>query len=343
MPKTIRNVWEQALTYEKLYKAYVVSRKGKTKRKDVILFSLKYESNIKDILNDLINGTYKFNRYNVFYVYEPKKRKVLAATFRDRVVHTWYVREFIVPYMQTQFIYTSYACIENKGMHMSAKDVQKAMRVVQKKYENPYILKMDITKYFENINREKLYEIISRKIKDMKVLDLTKQILDTSNPYDSKDRKCLGLPIGNYTSQMFANIYMNEIDRYSKHILKCKWYYRYLDDTVIIIESKEKAKELLELITVFLRENLGLTLNKKTNIFKLLQGVNYCGYKINVSRIRIRDRGKKKLKLKLRYINKSLTNGTISLKEAKRSLNGHIGYIQLADVNGIVRKYFRNI
>lgn len=260
----------------------------------------------------------------MFYVYEPKKRKILAASFRDRIVHTWYVQQFIIPYIVPQFITTSYACIEGKGMHMAARDVQKSMKLVENKYQHPYVLKMDIAKYFENISRQKVYEIISKKIKDNNILTLTRQILDSSNTYDTEGKQGRGLPIGNYTSQMFANIYLNEVDMYSKQILKCKWYYRYMDDTVILLESKEMAKYVLERIREFLNFELGLKLNSKTNIFKLSQGVNFCGYKVNTKRLRIRDKGKKKLKLKLRYIDKALKNSEISISEAKRKLAGHI-------------------
>ncbi len=324
MPKTIRNKWKEALTYDNLYAAYKLAKKGKTHRTDVILFSLRYEDYLLDILDKLKNGSYSFSKYKIFYVYEPKKRKILAASFRDRIVHTWYVKQFIIPYLVPTFISTSYACIESKGMHMAARDVQKAMRVVDGKYINPYVLKMDIAKYFENISRKKVYEIISGKIKDRDILDLSKKILDSSNDYDTEGKEGLGLPIGNYTSQMFANIYLHEADAYAKHVLKCKWYYRYMDDTVILLENKERAKYVLSMISEFLFSELGLKLNSKTNIFKLSQGVNFCGYKISTKHMHIRDKGKRKLKLKLRYIDKGLRNNEISISDAKRKLAGHI-------------------
>ena len=110
------------------------------------------------------------------------------------------------------------------------------------------------------------------------------------------------LPIGNYTSQMFANIYLNELDQYIKHKLCCKYYYRYMDDGIILIKTKEQAKEILENIKIFLKQNLELELNKKTQIFKSKQGVNFCGYKINEYRLKIRDKGKRKLKKKVKEL-----------------------------------------
>ena len=159
-------------------------------------------------------------------------------------------------------------------MHKASKDVQKAMRSAKSKWKNYYILKMDVTKYFQNIDKRILWEILKRKMKDKKLLWLTKEILLSTEGM-------VGLPLGNYTSQMFANIYLNELDQYVKHKLKCKYYYRYMDDMVIMCENKEIAKDILNNITKFLKESLKLTLNSKTRIFKNIQGVNFCGYKIN--------------------------------------------------------------
>lgn len=148
---------------------------------------------------------------------------------------------------------------------------------------------MDVRKYFENINKDILYNILSRKIQDEKLLWLLKEII-----YSNEEEK--GLPIGNYTSQMFANIYLNEVDQYIKHKLHCKWYFRYMDDSIILVRTKQEAKEILQKIQAFLKEKLELELNSKTQIFKNKQGVNFCGYKINEYRLKLRDKRKKKTK-----------------------------------------------
>ncbi len=340
MPKRKNNIYFLNCTYEKLYEAYTICKKGKTNRLDVIMFSMDLEKNLKEIRNNLLKDNYTFSSYNLFYVYEPKKRKILAATFKDRIVHTWYVNSFILPYFVPSFINTSYACIRARGMHMAAKAVQKGLRICSKLYLNPYVLKMDITKFFENINRNKVYELIRRKIKDKRVLSLTLDILNSSSCYDEKTG--ISLPIGNYTSQMFANIYLNELDRFIKDKLHVKYYWRYMDDMVLILENKECAKQSLSLITKFLHdESVGLNvqLNSKTQLFRLSQGVNFCGYKINVSRMRIRDKGKKKLVAKLKWLDHNFSCGNISVSDVKRYFAGHLGYIKHADISGIVRKY----
>lgn len=338
MGKKIKNIYDDALTYEKIYQAYILSKKGKSSRLDVIQFSLNYEERLNEMLEELKNMSYSFDSYNLFYIYEPKKRKILSAPFKDWIVHTWYVENFLKPYFVPSFIFHSYACIENKGMHRCALEVRKGINKCNRIYPLGYILKMDISKYFENIDRDILYNLICKKIADKKVLSLTRKILDSTKKYDVVCGK--SLPIGNYSSQMFANIYLNSLDKYLKEILRLKFVYRYMDDVVIILESKAKAKEVLKLITIFLKEELKLTLNSKTNIFKISQGVNFCGYKINVKRMKIRNSGKKKLVKKMKCIRYMAETGKIDISYAKKLLTGYVGYMKIADVDGIVKKYF---
>lgn len=285
MAKTIRNEFNKALSYEPLMKAHLQSRKGKGYRKEIILFNLKQEEYIMWLYDELKNLKYKHGGYAVFYITEPKVRRIEKSKYIDRIVHRWYVNSFIKPYFVPQFIETSYACLENKGMHKACLDVQKGMKYCKNIWGEYYILKMDIKKYFENINKNILHDILQRKIKDPKVLWLTREIL-YSNEGETN------LPIGNYTSQMFANIYLNELDQYVKHKLKGKYYFRYMDDAILIRRTKEEVKSDLENIKFFLSEKLKLELNKKTQIFKSKQGVNFCGYKINEYRLKIRDKGK---------------------------------------------------
>lgn len=333
MAKWLRNEFDKTLNYNNLMKAHNLSKKGKGYKKDIILFELKKEEYIRYLYESLKDGTYRHGGYKVFYVYEPKLRKIEKSKYIDRIVHRFYVDNFLKPYFQTQFIYNSYACIENRGMHKATLDLQKAMKHCKNIWNDYYILKMDVRKFFDNINKDILYKIIERKIKEEKVLWLTKQIIYSSN------RK-VGMEIGNYTSQMYANIYLNEVDQYAKHILKCKYYYRYLDDTVILLKTKEEAKIVLEKIRSFLKEKLELELNEKTQIFKSKQGVNFCGYKINEYRLKIRDKGKRKLKKKIKYLKYKIKNEEFTSKDAQKYLAGHKGYLQIADVNNLTDKLF---
>ena len=333
MPKTIRNEFDKKLTYENLLKAHKLSRKGKGYRKEIILFNLKQEEYIMWLYEKLKNGTYKHSGYTVFYVTEPKLRKIEKSIYLDRIVHRWVVDNFLETYFVPTFINTSYACLKGRGMHKACLDVQKAMQHLERTWKDYYILKMDVRKYFQNIDKGVLYKILVKKIQDTKLLWLLKEII-----YSNEGNT--GLAIGNYTSQMFANIYLNEIDQYVKHVIHCKYYFRYLDDSICMFKTKEEAKEVLEKIKKFLWNKLKLELNEKTQIFKNKQGINFCGYKINPYRLKIRDRGKRKLKKKIKELKYMIRTEKIDSKEARKYLCGHFGYIKYANVNNLSNKLF---
>ena len=177
MSKTIRNEFDKQLTYEKLMIAHKLSRKGKGYRKDVILFNLKQEEYIMWLLEKMQTKKYKHGGYTVFYVTEPKVRKIEKSKYIDRIVHRWVVDNFLEPAFVPQFISTSYACLKNKGMHKACLDVQKTMKHCKKIWNNYYILKMDVAKYFDNIDKKILLKIIDKKIKDKELMWLIKQIL----------------------------------------------------------------------------------------------------------------------------------------------------------------------
>lgn len=333
MPKTIRNVYDNEISFEKLLEAHKKARRGKREKKNVILLELFLEQELLQLEKNLKNCTYKHSKYTKFKIYQPKERIIMASEYIDRIVHQWYVQHFIKPYFVPQFINTTYACIEGRGMHKATKDLQTAMRRAKNKFGSYYILKMDITKYFHNIDKRILWNILKRKIKDRKLLWLTREILLSTEGM-------LGLPLGNYTSQMFANIYLNELDQYAKHKLKCTYYYRYMDDIVILCKDKERAKENLKDIAIFLDNNLKLTLNSKTKIFKDTQGVNFCGYKINEKRLKIRNQSKHRMKRKLKRFTKQLKEGKITLPEIQRSIAGWLGYVKYADSYNLRKSIF---
>lgn len=333
MPKTVRNQFDKYLTYANLTKAHKLSKCGKSSRENIIKFELKREEYLLWLYNSLKNQTYRHGRYKTFYVSEPKLRKIEASRYMDRIVHRWYVDSFLLPNFVPQFIPTSYACIREKGMHLSALDVQKAMRNAKKEWGEYYILKMDVAKYFQNIDKEILLKLVAKKIKDKKIMWLTKEIVySTQQP--------VGIPIGNYSSQIFANIYLNEIDQYIKNNLKIKYYFRYMDDSIILYKDKKELKIILQKIQDFLRDNLHLQLNSKTNIFKSKQGVNFCGYQINEYRMKIRRKGKIRLKRKIKKLKQQIKAGEINSAEAKRRICGHMGYLKYANAYTLKNKIF---
>ena len=214
-------------------------------------------------------------------------------------------------------------------MHNATLDLQLGMRKMKRAYRDYYILKMDIRKYFNSIDKKILYKILKRRIKDEKLLWLIRQVL-------SAQKRQKGIEIGNYTSQTFANIYLNELDQYATRKLKVPFYYRYMDDIVILF--KKDAKEALDKIKKFLKEHLELELNDKTNIFRGKQGVNFCGYKINENRMKVRDKGKKKFKKKVKKLLREIKDENLSSKDARIYLTGHLGYFNIANTYTLKKK-----
>lgn len=334
MPKRVNHIFYEKLKFSNMLEAYERSREKKHNRKEVIVFEMNCVSNIMEILKSLNDGTYRVGKYREFIIYEPKKRLIQSLPFRDRVVQQWYVEEFIKPIFVPKFIQDSYACINGRGVHSAVKKLNKYMYNFSKKQPDFYILKCDIAKYFYSINKEILYHIIERYIKDKEVLALTKMLI-------YHDNEPVGIPIGNYTSQYFANIYLNQLDHFIKERLRVKYYVRYMDDFVLLLENKEKCKEILTQITGFLHKELGLTLNKKTNYFKAKQGVRFCGYKVYDNRILLLKENKNKIKKKIKIWNKLYHENKLDLKETALKLNSWIGHAQNADTYHLVKEMKR--
>ena len=204
MPRTIRNEFDKKLTYQNLMKAHILSRKGKGYRNEIILFNLKQEEYIYWLYEQLKNGTYKHGGYTTFYITEPKVRKIEKSKYIDRIVHRWIVDNFLNEYYVTTFISTTYACIKNRGMHKACLDVQKAMRHCKKTWNEYYILKMDVRKYFDNIDKDILYNIIARKIQDLKLLSVIKQIIYSTQ--GKKGQPIRELYIANICQHIFKRI-----------------------------------------------------------------------------------------------------------------------------------------
>ena len=287
--KSIRNQFYQKLTFQKLLEAEKRASKNKKNRKEIILFEQDLEKNLLEIMDSIANGTYTLSNYRSFLIYEPKKREIRKLPFCDRIVHQWYVEEFIKPYFVKTFIFDSYACLEEKGVLRAVRRVEYFLR----KNSTCYVIKMDIHKYFDSIDKEILFSILKRKIREEKLLLFTKQMI-----YEKNEKQ--GLPIGNYTSQYFGNIYLNELDQYVKRVLKLKYYVRYLDDFIILVNDKRKAKEVYECIELFLKEKLNLELNPKSNYFMSSKGVLFLGYKIYPNYLLIQRKFIRKLWKKIR-------------------------------------------
>lgn len=322
MPKKIKNAFDKSLTFEKMLQAHIRARKQKTYKNEVIKFELNLENNIINIIKNLKNGTYQVGNYYTFKIYEPKERMIQSLPYKDRVVHQWYVEEFIKPNIVPKFIKTSYACMENRGTHKAVDEVQRQMRIFKRNYGDFWILKCDIKKFFYSIDPYILYHIMKKYISDKKLLELTRIFIfnhDTGT-------KQIGIPIGNYTSQFFANIYLNELDQYIKRVLKIKYYTRYMDDFIILLKTKQECIETKAKIEEFLAVNLKLELNDKSRYYPYKMGVNFCGYRIFTTHRLLRLSSKKKMKRSVKKWNREYKNETFNFHKTLLSLNSWMAH-----------------
>lgn len=318
MSRKIKNAFYAKLTFSNLLSAHSRARKHKSYRKDVILFELDLENNLINLLNKLKNKTYKLGNYYTFRIYEPKERVIQSLPYVDRIVHQWYVEEFIKPFIVPKFISTSYACLENRGTHKAALNVQKQMRIMHRNHNSFWILKCDISKFFYSINPYILFEILKKYIEDKDLLELSKQFIFNG--------QTVGIPIGNYTSQFFANIYLNELDQYIKRVLKLKHYSRYMDDFVLILPTKNDCIKIKKLLDDFLNTNLKLKLNNKTKYYPYKMGVDFCGYRIFTTHILLRNSSKKKIKKNVKKWNEKYKNKALNLPLTMCQLNSWLGH-----------------
>lgn len=304
-----------------LFQAYFDARKNKRNTANAIAFEKNLETNLFELHEEIINYNYEPQSSICFMVNKPVKREIFAADFRDRVVHH-FIYNYISPIFETTFINDSYSCRKGKGTHYGIKRIDHFIRSCSENYSKDcYILKLDIRGYFMSINKKLLFDkvkstLLKKRIKITFDLPLVLYLLEKTifnNPVENcrikgsksdwqglpnskslfKVPKTNGLPIGNLTSQLFGNIYLNELDHFVKHNLVIKYYGRYVDDFVIVHPNKYYLQFIIPKITSFLKEELKLDLHpKKIYLQHFSKGVSYLGAVIKPHRIYISNRTK---------------------------------------------------
>jgi len=288
---------------------------------NALRFEINAEENILRLEKGLRNRTYHPSRSILFFVKKPKLREIFAADFRDRVVHHILVG-YLEPLFEKIFIYDSYSCRKDKGTHRAVMRTQSFIRKVSKGGKiRAYYLQLDIKSFFININKEILFSLIKKRTNNKNILWLAEKLIfhDCTRSYILKDNKELfkelapgkslfgkenkkGLPIGNLTSQFFANVYLNELDQFIKHNLRCRYYLRYTDDFVLLDSSKERLLSWMEEIGQFLEDRLRLELNsKRIKLQPVSNGVDFLGYIIRRDYILVRKRVVNNMNTRLRY------------------------------------------
>lgn len=321
MPKTIKNQFTRALTMEKMLQAYDRAKLGKSNKLSVIKYGMDLETNLATLVTQIENGTYHIGRYQNFTIYEPKERLIRSLPFRDRVVHQWYVHEFIKPFLERKLITHTYACLDQRGTHKAMLQLQKYMRIMKRKYGTYYVVKCDVKKFFYSIDKQILYQIMMRHINDEKLRAFTKCLI-----FDGTGD--VGIPIGNYTSQYFANIYLNELDHYIKEENRVRCYVRYMDDFILLVPTKEEARVLIKKAEGFLNRKLNLKLNPKSRYYPSYMGIQFCGYRIYETHLLLKKSSIIKIKRNIRKWNVEYQKGILDIFKVNACFHSWVAHAE---------------
>jgi len=289
--KRVNNLYQQICSLENLRLADAKASKGKSNQYGVIVHNKNKEENLLRLHEMLINKTYKTSAYTTFKVYEPKEREVYRLPYYpDRILHHA-IMNVLEPLFVSVFTADTYSCIKNKGIHAAANAVKEALRDVA---NTAYCLKMDIKKFYPNINHDVLKQLLRRKIKDNDLLWLLDEIINSAD----------GVPIGNYLSQYFANFYLTYFDHWIKETKQVKYYFRYADDLVLLHGSKPYLHQILAEIKDYLTNNLRLTVKENYQVFPVAaRGIDFVGYCFYHTHTLLRKRIKQRFARMLKHRN----------------------------------------
>ncbi len=317
-------LFEKITAFENLHQSFKKAYKGSGRTYDACKFCFNLEKELPELKKELENGTYQPARYRFFRISDPKERVISVAQFRDRVVHHALV-SVLENIFDRCFIYDSYATRKEKGTHRAVERSQEFLK------KNRYYLKTDVEKYFDSIDHDILLNIISRKIKDEKVIKLTEKII-RNNDISKGVADGKGLPVGNLTSQFFANVYLNPLDHFIKDESGIKYYIRYMDDMAVFSDSRDILKNILKNMENFLIQHLNLKLKPEaTYLNNRLHGLPFLGLRIFPNLKRIKKENLKRIKNRLNQRKIEFEYGLITEEYFVRSVRSMFEHIGFAD------------
>ncbi len=346
--KRIGGLWEHIVSFENLLLAYRKARRGKRGRVEVARFGCDLEVELLKLQSELKEGCYSPGNYRQFTIYERKPRVICAAPFRDRVVHHA-LMNVIEPPLDRGFIHDSYACRKGKGVHAAVDRYQ----AYAQRY--PYVLKLDIRQYFPNIDHQLLKDMLQCHIKDKETLSLLDNIIDNSpeptyphfifqgdDLFTPLERR-RGIPIGNLTSQFFANLYLDDMDHWIKETLRVPAYLRYVDDLIILDDDKHRLWEDCLAIEHRL-EGLRLSLHpSKRQISRTTDWVDVLGYLVRRDSRRLRSDNGHRFRRRLHGMAKAYAHYQIDLDTVDASVQSWIGHACHANTEGLRRTLFNEV
>lgn len=321
--KRYNNLFDKIVTLDNLYLADKRARRQKQHRPEIIEFDKSREKLLLDLQKKLINGEYRTSEYYIFKIYEPKEREIFKLPYYpDRIVHHA-IMNIMEPIWVSSFVKGTYSCIKNRGIHKALKDVKHALK---DEANTQYCLKLDVRKFYPSIDHAILKQLIRKKIKDKRLLSLLDEIIESAQ----------GVPIGNYLSQFFANLYLTYLDHWIKEQKKVRYYFRYADDIVILGRDKQELRDLFYNIQDYLNNKLKLNFKDNWQIFKVdSRGIDFVGYRIFHTHTLLRKSIKKKFCKKINKLNKKQN---IDKDTYKQKICSYIGWIKYCNGRNLLNK-----
>ncbi len=346
--KRYGNLYSQIIDFENILIAARKAQKGKRFRENVLAFNYNLEAELTKLQEELLNQTYQPGNYRTFYIKEPKTRMISASPYRDRVVHHA-LCNVIVPLIEPIFIANSYANRVGFGTHRAL------YRFIQFARSSRYVLQCDIQKYFPSIDHEILKTLLRRKVKCPDTLWLIDTIIDNSNEqlsvveYFTGDdlltplQRRRGLPVGNLTSQFFANVYLNNFDHFVKEKIKVQKYLRYVDDFAFFSDDWEFLAETRLAVEEYLAK-LRLKIHPvKSQLFETKHGANFVGFRILPDCIRVRTENLRRARRRLRKMQSDHVHGKVSLDKVSQSIESWFAHLEHGDTWQLRQQIFASL
>jgi RNA-directed DNA polymerase len=333
--KRHKQLWPTFCTWDNFELATRRMLKGKRYTKEGARFASRWEDEVCRLLRELEKGEYRPGDYHYFSIHEPKERIVAAAPMRDRVVHHALV-QVLEPLFEPRFIEDSFACRKDKGTHAGMR------RALEFTRQYPWVVKCDIRRYFPSIDHEFLRAAIKRVVGDRHILELIDLILESHRDRDrqwwpeggdlfSVQKTGVGIPIGNLTSQFFANIHLDAFDHYVKQDLRVKGYVRYVDDFLIFGESRTEVRGRGNAAKAWLH-GIGLEIHPdKYRVCRTAEGVDFCGFRVRADgRIRLRTDSVRRFQRRYREQLWRAKRGELASSDVTRSVQAWIAHAEHA-------------
>lgn len=329
--RRVGHVFVEVTDFRALEQAVYRAFRANRENADALKFMYNLEPELFVLQHELEGGAYRPGPYHTFTIWEPKERHIAAAPFRDRVVHHS-VCAVLESVFERRYIHDSYACRKNKGSHRAIERAQRFAR------GNRYFLKCDVRKYFESIDHGVIKGILGRLFKDTRFLDLLGLIVDHNAPHNAPGK---GVPIGNLTSQHFANLYLDQLDHFVKEDLRVSRYVRYMDDFLCFADSKSELHGIYGEVRAFLREQLSLELkDNKCYVAPVSQGIPFLGMRVFPGTLRLSRPSLVRCRRKLKRREQAFTEGLITQDKLIESACSLIAHIAHANTMTLRRTWF---